>query len=283
MHYVGKLDESKFGVPSGYEKHSYGYQRCSLVDHSVGSVHMGVGVCQLQPEGYVESFVQANEKGIYILDGEIEVKRGCETLRLSTDDYGLIPYGIDQAYRNVGKKAVRWFEMQAPQPKPPGQWQDTFFIGGMDWPKEVVSPNLEDPRVRHLAHFKGQKPVLVQGVDIRGLTNFRFMDREFGVQHFALKRNELAVGGIRGLHDHPVEESYFVLSGEVELELEGERVHLIPGDLAWTGVGASHAFFQKGDVPCRWIETEAPQFPTQNRFRDYAVWDNFRAGIKAGK
>lgn len=93
-------------------------------------------------------------------------------------------------------------------------------------------------------------------------------------------RGELAVGGSRGLHDHPIEESYLVFSGEADIEIEGERFRLRAGDVAWTGVGAAHAFYQKGSETFRWIETQAPQFPAQNGFREYVVWERLRSEKK---
>jgi mannose-6-phosphate isomerase-like protein (cupin superfamily) len=280
MFYVGRFDESKFAVPCGYAQHSRGYERATLIDHAVGSVHMGVGICQLQPQADVESCVHANEKGIYILEGEIEMKRGGEAFRLSADDFALIPYGMAHAFRNTGNRRARWFEMQAPQPKPPGGWQDTFFDGDTDWPAQIGAPDLEDPRSRYLGHFKEQRAVLHSGAETAGLTVRRFIEREFGAQHFYMMRGELSVGCVRGYHDHPIEESYLVFSGGADMEIEGERFHLRPGDVAWTGVGAAHAFYQKGDVSFRWIETQAPQFPAQNGVREYAVWDRLRAGKK---
>ena len=280
MYYVGKFDESKFAIPPGYEKDSKGYHRCTLVDRPVGSVHMGVGICRLQPKGYIEPLVHANEKGVYILEGEIEMKRGCEAFRLAADDYAFIPYGTSHAFRNPGEKAVRWFEMQAPQPKPPGGWQDTFFVRDTDWPDRVNPPDFEDPRTRFLGRFRGQKGMARDGAVVRGLTVYRFMEEDFGTQHFFMMRGELSVGGIRGSHDHTVEESYFVLSGEADMEIEGERYPLRPGDIAWTGVGTAHAFFQKGNLPLRWIETQAPQFPTQNGTRNYAVWERLKTNSK---
>ena len=280
MYFVGKFDEGRSAVPSGYERHSQGYDRFALVDHSVGSVHMGVGICRLQPKGSVELTVQANEKGIYVLYGDLEIKRGEEIFRLSADDYALFPYGIPQAYRNEGHQVACWFEMQAPQPKPPGGWQDTFFVGDEGWPGEVRTPNLEDPRTKLVGHFREQKPQFPSGAAIQGLKVFLFMDREFGAQHFLMMRGELALGGVCGLHDHPIEESYFVLSGEADMEIEGKKFHLQPGVVAWTGVGTSHAFFQKGNAPFRWIETQAPPFPAQNGFRNYASWDKLRTPAK---
>ena len=277
MFYVGKFDESRFAVPHGYARNSRGYERATLMDHAAGSVHMGAGICQLQPQGNVESRVHANEKGIYILDGDLEVKRGPEVFRLSADDYALIPYGTSHALRNTGLKAARWFEMQAPQPKPPGGWQDTFFTGDNDWPAQVSPPDFENPATKSAGRFRPHKSLTPHGQGISGLNVYRFMEQEFGAQSFFMMRGELSVGGARSRHDHTVEEFYFVLSGEAFMDIENERFHLRRGDVAWTGVGASHAFCHTGEVPFRWIETQAPQFPAMHGTRNYADWDKLRA------
>jgi mannose-6-phosphate isomerase-like protein (cupin superfamily) len=276
MHYVGKVDESTFIVPADYDQHSEGYERLTLIDASVGSVHMGLGICRLQPDGHVEPCVQANEKGIYILEGKVELNRGGEAFRLSANDYALVPYGIAHALRNRGAQAARWLEMQAPQPKAQDGWQDTFFVGEVSWPGEVVAPDLSDPRTRLLGHFDVEMLMPAKRPGVRGLSVSNFMNQAFGAQNFLLMRGEISVGGVVGLHDHPIEESYLFLSGEVDMEIEGKPYHFNAGDFAWTGVGAGHAFFQKGKEPVRWIETQAPQFPAQNGFRVYAAWDKLR-------
>lgn len=273
MFYVGKVDESGFAIPHGFEQHSRGYGRVPLVDHSVGSVHTGFGICQLLPEGTVSPHVQANEKGIYVLQGEIEVMRGKEAFRLVADDYALIPYGISQAFRNTGNQSARWVEVQSPQPKPPGGWQDTFFVGDADWPAKIITPVMGDPRTQRLGHFGEPRSGLV----MQTLTVYRFINEEFGAYLFYMMRGELAAAGSRGTHDHTVEETYFVLSGEVDMEIEGKIYHLQPGDVAWTGVGTSHAFYNRGDVPWRWIETQAPQFPARHGSRSYTAWDKLRS------
>ena len=231
-------------------------------------------------EGQCSARIHANEKEIYVLYGEVEIKRGEELFRLSADDYALFPYGIPQAFRNAGHQVACWFEMQAPQPKPPGRGQDTFFVGDDGWHGEGRTPNMEDPRTKLLGHYRELRPQFPSGEAIQGLKVFFFMDREFGAQHFLMMRGELAVRGVCALHDHPIQESYFVLSGEADMEIEGKRFHLQPGVVAWTGVGTSHAFFQKGNAPFRWIETQAPQFPTQNGFRNYASCDKLRVLAK---
>jgi mannose-6-phosphate isomerase-like protein (cupin superfamily) len=281
LYRVGKVDELKFAVPRDYAEHSRGFQRCPLIDRSVGSVHMGVGICRLELHGEVDCCVHANEKGIYVLEGALEMKRGSETFRLAADDYAFVPYGEIHALRNTGETPARWFEMQAPQPKLPGGWEDTIFTDNDAWPPQVNPPDFADPRTRFVGHFNGQRPMIRDGAGIRGLTVHRFMEREFGTQHFFMMRGELAVEGVRGRHDHAVEEIYFALSGEADIEIEGKRYHLGPGDFAWTGVGTCHAFFQKGDAPFRWLETQAPQFPAQNASRNYAAWERLRARMKS--
>src|SRR6185436_17923452 len=190
--------------------------------------------------------------------------------------YAFIPYAASHALRNAGDRPVRWFEMQAPQPRLPGGWQDTIFVDDAGWPAQVPAPDLGDPRTHFVGQFREQKPMIRDAAGIRGLKVYRFMEREFGAQHFFMMRGELAVGGVRGRHDHAVEEIYMALSGEADIEIEGARHHLGPGDFAWTGVGTCHAFFQKGGEPFRWIETQAPQFPAQNASRNYAAWEKLR-------
>ncbi len=45
---VGRGDEAQFAVPAGYARRSRGYSQHSLVDRSMGSVHMGVGIRRMK-------------------------------------------------------------------------------------------------------------------------------------------------------------------------------------------------------------------------------------------
>lgn len=273
QYHVGKLDHTPIHVPHGYAEHARGYTRASLIDRSIGSVHMGVGVCRLDAGGTVDACVHANEKGIYIFEGEIELKRGQEVLRLAQDDYALIPTGTVHALRNVSAKPARWFDMQAPQPKPPGKWQDTFFVADdIAWPARAG----DLAGVAQAGHYMPRAPIVNPAAGVSGLRVFRFMEKEFGAQCFYMMRGELAPGGVRGYHDHPVEESYLALSGEAIMSIEGEDFHLKAGDFAWTGVGTSHAFKHIGSETFRWIETQAPQFPAHQGTRNYNAWEKYK-------
>ena len=43
-------------------------------------------------------------------------------------------------------------------------------------------------------------------------------------------------------HDHPFEEAYVFVEGEVHALVDGELLVLHPGDVLWAGVGADHGF-----------------------------------------
>jgi len=276
LFHVGHVDEAKFSVPTGYEQ-CRGYTRQSLVDRAVGSVHMGVSVGQLAPDGEIARCVNAYEKGLYILSGELELQVAGETLQVKMDDYILVPFATPHALRNTSKAPVHWFEMAAPQPQLPGRFKDAIFVEPAVWAATAAAPELDDVRTHRVGQFKSQKPMIRDAAGVRGLKVYRFMEHEFGANHFFMMRGELDVGGVRGRHDHAVEEVYLALAGAVDIEIEGTRYPLKPGDYAWTGVGTCHAFFQKGDAPFKWIETQAPQFPTQNASRNHAAWEKLSA------
>ena len=265
-------------VPYPFEKHSKGYHRIPLVDHTTGSVHQAVGICELQPGGVVDYCLHTNEEGIFVIEGQLEVLRDRQAFRLSADDFALIPYGIPHAYRNSGDKAVRWFEVSAPQPKAPGGWQDTIFFDAV-WPEEVIPSGPEDPRVQLVGHFDektSESESRGVGIATRGQKIYKFMGLPFGTQNFLLMIGILEPGGIIGPHDHPIEEWYYGLSGELEFTMEEKVYHLHPGDVTWTGVGAMHYWHNTGNVPYRWIETHVPEMPTLYGSRNYPHWEKLR-------
>jgi hypothetical protein len=130
MHYhVGKLDPSRFTEPELYAGHCDGFDRVSLINRTVGSVHAEACISRLASGGHIAACVHAFEKGIYVFEGEIEVLRADECLRLPADGYALIPYATSHAIRNRGTRTARWFELLSPQPKPSVAFVDTFFTG----------------------------------------------------------------------------------------------------------------------------------------------------------
>jgi mannose-6-phosphate isomerase-like protein (cupin superfamily) len=74
-------------------------------------------------------------------------------------------------------------------------------------------------------------------------------------------------------HDHPFEESYYMLEGEVDVVANGERHTLRPGDAFWTGTGCVHAFYEMQGARVRWLETSAPGPPPRHSYRHERDWD----------
>ncbi len=262
--------EKTMSVPSGFERHSKGYQRYTLVDRAFGAVHQATGICQLQLNGNVDYCLHTNEEAIYVLEGKLEILRGNEAFQLSTDEYAFIPYGMLHAYRNHSNKVVRWFEAQSPQPHPAGGWQDTFFFD-VEWPNAIVQPAMSDPRTRMMGRFSdvgSNTPSSGQGLTVRS-----FITPELGSNHMIMHRGLFAPGGHLDASDHTVEESFYILSGEGELTMDGEIYHLRSGDVALARVGATHAWDNRGTIPLQWIETITPQNQVPNRSRNHAYWD----------
>src|SRR5207302_5637323 len=85
--------------------------------------------------------------------------------------------------------------------------------------------------------------------------------------------------GKAGAHDHPFEETYLILDGEVDATFDGQPYHMTPGDVAFAGVGCVHAFSNPAKQPVRWLETQAPQPPARHSYRFARDWDYLQSQI----
>lgn len=280
MHLVASYEKAIFTIPGGYEKQHQGYGRATLVDQAVGAVHTGLGLCQLDSGGVVNPHVHFYEEAFYLLEGRALLNMDGQSYQLSSGDYGILQASVPHAWRNTFEQKAVWLEMLSPQPKLVGQERDTYFLKMESAPTAGLPPDFRDPRTRYLGHFhETQMPPPSQlqmdgyrGSNIFGISLKMLIDRLLGAQHLTLFMVEFQPGGEGNIHDHPFEESYFLLSGEAEAILEGKPYHVKAGDYVWTGVGCTHGFFQRGNMPVRWIETQSPQPPNQQAFRFPADW-----------
>jgi quercetin dioxygenase-like cupin family protein len=278
MHYVGKFDPTRLTSHRTYEQHNVGYTRAELINHTTGSVHTGLSMCELAAQGTLAPHVHSYEEGFYILEGQTLVSINGEAYRLSAGDYGVVKVGGVHAWRNVGAVPVRWLEMAAPQPKPLGRERDTFFPKGATIPEDARPLDLGDLRGNLLGHFDatqippvGERQNVARGLE--GVFLKWMIDENFGARHHRMLFIEYQPGVSIGLHDHTFEEAYLLLSGEVEGTLDGRRYTARPGDVLWTGVGCVHSFANVSQQPVRWLETFSPQPPSENVFRFMAEWD----------
>jgi len=275
MHYVSKVEEAAANTPKPYDLHSTGFRRAAYVDHGVGSVHMGVGICYLEPKGAIERHVHSFEESFYIQEGNVIVQIGDKSFAVGPGHYGLIATGTPHAWRNAGPGRARWLEMQAPQPRALDYAKDTFFVGGAV-PETAEPP---DPAQKLIGHFdEAQLPrpggaSQMEGFNpTTGVAIKMFVDRSFGAIHQSLFLIQYQPGAKIDLHDHTFEESYYIVGGRVRAQADGKTYDLGPGDVIWTSVGCIHSFDNVGTEPVRWIETQAPLPPAKEVFRFEREW-----------
>jgi len=283
MHHVSKIDEAAAQTPKLYEKHSAGFRRATYVDHTIGSVHMGTGICYLEPGGVIQPHVQSFEESFYILEGSVIAQIGEQSYALGPGHFGLVSTGVRHAWRNAGDKPVRWLEMQAPQPRPIEYGRDTFFVGG-DVPAQAAPPDLQDPANNLLGYFDESQlprpggPSQMEGFNpTTGVAIKMFVDRSFGAIHQSLFLIQYQPGAKIDPHDHTFEESYFIVGGRVRATADGKTHDLGPGSVIWTSVGCLHSFANVSDEPVRWIETQAPLPPAKEVFRFERDWTQYAA------
>lgn len=277
-YYISKFTDTALVTPSIYEDHSQGYTQATLVDHTCGSVHTGLSMAQLAVGGILAPHVHSYEEGFYILAGEVLVSINDQAYHLRPGDFGAIKVGTLHAWRNVGSEQVRWLQMAAPQPKPLGKERDTFFQKGGVAPSEAEPLDPNDPKGNLLGHFDAsQIPPSEEGRiaagGLKGVFLKWMIDEKFGARHHRMLFLEYQPGVSIGLHDHTFEEAYFILIGEVEATVDGQKYLAKPGDVLWTSVGCVHAFANIGNQPVRWLETFSPQPPAENVFRFMAEWE----------
>jgi quercetin dioxygenase-like cupin family protein len=278
MHFSGRFEKSAMAPHPVYANRSQGYTQVSLVDHTSGSVHTGLSMNQLAAQGTLSEHLHSFEEGFCILEGQALVSVNGHAYLLGPGDFGALKVGTPHAWRNAGTGPVRWLQMAAPQPKPQGKERDTFFPKNGRIPTEGKPLDASDLNGNLLSHFDvGQIPPVEQRaaaiVGSKGVFLKWLIDEPFGARHHRMVFIEYQPGAGIPLHDHTFEESYFILSGEVEAVMDGERRIAKAGDVLWTGVGCVHSFTNISSEPVRWLETFAPQPPAENVFRFMPEWD----------
>jgi mannose-6-phosphate isomerase-like protein (cupin superfamily) len=274
MHAVSKIDPAAARTPAPYQPYSTGFRRATYVNRAMGSVHMGTGVCFLDPRGAIQQHMHSFEESFYILEGNVSVQIGDKSHTLGPGNFGLIPTGVSHSWQNTGAGLARWLEMQAPQPRPEDYGgRDTFFTANAAEPTDASAlvghfDESQLPRPGGASQMEGFNPTT--GVAIK-----MFVDRSFGATHQSLFLIQYSPGAKIDPHDHTFEESYLIVGGRVHAIADGKSYDLGPGDVIWTGVGCIHSFANNGAEPVRWIETQAPLPPAKEVFRFERDWTKF--------
>ena len=144
-HLVARAAEARYLGPPDWAPTAIGIRRWAAVDdQTVGAVHTGFGICELEPGGVLPGHVHSFEQSFFMLEGEAVLTTPEGSFVLVPDDYGLVPVGVPHAWRNDGDVTARWADMQAPQPRT-HHHGDTISV---DLPGEppAVRPDIQDPR-----------------------------------------------------------------------------------------------------------------------------------------
>ena len=271
-----------------YESRSEGFTRCALVDGAAGSVHMGLDLCRLE-DGHVDLHVQSCEESFYVLAGEPVLYLDGRGFVLAPGACGVVPVGVPHAWRADGEAS--WIGMRAPRPRRADEPPDTFFVG----PAPAFAPaelDVRDVRSRNLFRLEDwqmdvdnlkvgapvEQPTVSASMATAllaysGITVKMLVDQRLDAHLHTMFMVQYRPGGVAQPHDHPFEESYYMLEGEIEVVADEERYTLLPGDVFWTGVGCIHAFYNTSGKRVTWLETSAPGPPSRHSYRFDRDWD----------
>ena len=296
MAHVARWDFAFSGGVAAYEGHAEGFARAAIVDRGVGATHTELALCRLGPGGRIETHVHAFERCVYVLEGEAVLELDGRALHLERGHFALFPVGMPHGWRNEAEAEVRWLELSTPQPDVAGERPDTFFVpGGPEPSAEAVRPDPSDPRSRYVGRYLGTPPQLealhVDAHDVRGrspagmdtallaysgISIKMLVDTGLGADLLTMFMVDYEPGGAAQVHDHPFEEAYFFLEGEIEADVDGVHRTLRAGDVLFCGVGELHGFFNTSGGRVRWIETQAPQPPRRHSYLWPAYWEALR-------
>jgi quercetin dioxygenase-like cupin family protein len=285
-HLVRTADQAAYTAPPAFADLSEGFRRWSVVTDEAGSVHQEFGVCELDAGGTIDAHVHSFEESVYMLEGAVVCDTGEGSFLLEPGDYGMIPVAAVHRFRNTSSSVARWAEMLAPQPRL-GSAGDTYPVDGANLPTTPIAIDPRDPRSRSFGHIAPEnmeagrqtQDMLAVSASMRtallvysGITVKMMVDSDLGASLATMFMVQYEPDGLAGAHDHPFEESYMILAGEVEAKFDGTPYRMSPGDIAYAGVGCIHEFRNVGDTLVRWLETQAPQPPGRHSYRFSRDW-----------
>jgi quercetin dioxygenase-like cupin family protein len=294
-HLVCTAEQAAFELPPAFTTISHGFRRWSIVNRETGSVHQEFNICELEPGGSINAHIHTFEESLYVMEGQLVVETGDGRFALENGDYGIIHVAAPHAIRNMGVNTVRWVEMLAPQPR---LWKsgDVYsVVPPYAYTGDPIRVNPRDPRTRffgnitaqHMDPTKQSQELLALSGSMRtallvytGITVKMMVDSDLGAYLHTMFMVKYIPGGGAGSHDHPFEETYMILDGQVEAWFDNQNYVLKAGDIAWAGVGCVHGFRNTAATTVQWLETSAPQSPSRYAYRFGRDWDYLENQLK---
>lgn len=291
---VATVDWEAATAPEELSGRAVGYRQATLVGRATGATHTELSIGRLDPGGHVARHVHSFEEAFYVLDGAPVLELGERRLALEAGDYALSPIGVAHGWSNPGTVEARWLSVSTPlRVAAEEQRRDSYFVAELASPPEPLRPAFGDPQNRWIGHYRGTPPqaealavsdpahgrrpagmdtaiLAYSGISVRML-----VDRVFGAELLTMFTVDYEPNGSAQVHDHPFEETYFFLDGEIEAVLDGIAYTVRAGDVVFAPVGSTHGFFNTGSGRVRWIETQAPQPPARHSYRWVDVWKRY--------
>ncbi len=296
VHHVARVDWSFGPASSDPAERATGLARHTLVGRDTGATHSELSVSRLEPGGRVGRHMHSFEAAVYVLAGGPVLELGERRLRLEAGDFALAPIGLAHGWSNPADDEARWLTISTPMRTAPEERRaDTFPAEALESDAAPARPAFGHPGNRWVGHYPGTPPqaealALPDGARGRrpagmdtallaysGISVKMLVDRTFGAELLTMFTVDYEPNGAAQVHDHPFEETYFFLEGEIEAVLDGREYTVRAGDVVFAGVGSTHGFFNTGTGRVRWIETQAPQPPARHAYRWVDVWKRFES------
>ena len=204
-------------------------------------MHSGWGLCELDAGGHVDLHVQSFEKSFFVVSGNPALVLDGRGYRLSPGACGLIPVGMKHAWLGPASGTATWIDMNAPCPKGENFADDTYFVGP---PPSVAIEDydIRDPSSRHLFRM-AEDDIKVDAVRTglkkdaakvsasmatallvySGISLKMLVDQRLDAALHTMFMVEYEPNANAHPHDHPLEEAYYIMHGEVEAWADDQK------------------------------------------------------------
>lgn len=92
-----------------------------------------------------------------------------------------------------------------------------------------------------------------------GFRRAAYVDRAMGSVHMGTGICYLGANGVIQPHLHSFEESFYILEGNVVVQMGKQAYQLGPGNFGLISTGIPHSWMNTSEQPARWLEMQAPQ------------------------
>lgn len=246
MDYVRPLDwdHAQVSLAGGYKgQYIYAGESCYIIATKVPPGSGGPG-----------RHVHASDQTYYVIAGQIDLSLGAEDVRVPTGSAVFIPAGLPHQNWNRGDVDEIHLEVIAP---------------GVS-PTEPVARPSDAPDAPGLAGFIAPSDPSKQGTD--EFTLDWLVNRAKGATNAAIYLAEVpAHKGGPPLHVHEFDQFYFILDGELNLEIGLSHYTVGPNHLVVLPAQVPHRQWNDGDVPEHHLTIIAPEPLTRDEPWDVAV------------